>query len=275
MASVKRRGIPFDSPHRKCYMSYKSYMTYYPLIIAHRGASGHAPENTMAAFRLAVEQSADWIELDVHQTADGHPVVLHDYTLRRTAGDPRSVRDLTLQHIKKLDIGSWWDGTYRSERVPTLDEVLEFAAGRIRVFIELKRGSPFYPGIERRLLETIVRHRAKDRVAVSSFDLAGLKTLRGLDPEIPLGLLTRKTRPREILNEAKSLKVQSIHISTHRLSKKIIAQAHSIGLPVYVYTVNRPSLMKRYLAMGADGLFTNYPDRLRDLLRTRASLGSL
>jgi len=117
-------------------------------------------------------------------------------------------------------------------------------------------------------LETISRHRAKDRVAVSSFDLAALKTLRGLDPEIPLGLLTRKRRPREILNEAKSLKVQSIHISTHRLSKNILTQAHANRLPVYVYTVNRSSLMKRYLAMGVDGLFTNYPDRLRDLLRT-------
>jgi len=243
-------------------------MTNDPINIAHRGASGHAPENTMAAFRLAVEQSADWIELDVHQTADGHPVVLHDFTLRRTAGDPRPVRALSLEQVKEFDIGSWWNGTYRSERVPTLDEVLAFAAGRIRIFIELKRGSSFYPEIERRLLEMIARHRAKDRVAISSFDLAALKTLRGLDPEIPLGLLTRKTRPRDILNEAESLKVQSIHISTHRLSKNILTQAHSDGLPVYVYTVNRLSLMKRFLAMGADGLFTNYPDRLRNLLRT-------
>jgi len=244
------------------------HMTKRPINIAHRGASGQAPENTMAAFRLAVEQSADWIELDVHQTADGHLVVLHDFTLRRTAGDPRPVRDLTLEQIKKLDIGSWWDGTYRSEQVPTLDEVLSFAAGRIRVFIELKRGSPYYPQIERRLFDTIDRQRARDRIVVSSFDLAALKTLRRLDPGIPLGLLTRKTRPTEILNEAKSLKVQSIHISTHRLSKNILTQAHSNRLPVYVYTVNRPSLMKRYLAMGADGLFTNYPDRLRGLLRT-------
>jgi len=249
-------------------MSYKTYMTNNPLIIAHRGASGYAPENTMAAFRLAVEQSADWIEVDLHQTADGQLVVLHDFTMKRTAGDPRSVREVTLEQVKKMDVGSWWDGTYRSEQVPTLDEVLEFAAGRIRVFIELKRGSPFYPKIERRLLETISRHNAKDRVAISSFDLAALKTLRRLDPDVPLGLLTRKTRPRDVLNEAKSLKVRSIHISTHRISKKLLSLAHSNGLPVYVYTVNRLSLMKRYLAMGADGLFTNYPDRLRDLLRT-------
>ncbi|HTN42855.1 MAG TPA: glycerophosphodiester phosphodiesterase family protein [Nitrospiria bacterium] len=247
-------------------------MTHHPLIIAHRGASGHAPENTMAAFRLAVEQSADWIELDVHQTADGGLVVLHDFTLRRTAGDPRPVRELTLKQIKDLDIGSWWDGSYRSERVPTLDEVLGFAAGRLRVFIEIKRGSPFYSGIERRVLETIARHRAGDRVAISSFDIAALNTLRGLDSGIPLGLLTRKTRPRDILNAAESLTAHSIHISTHRFTKTILTRAHSAGLPVYVYTVNRPSLMKRYLAMGADGLFTNYPDRLRDLLGNSPAL---
>ncbi|HUK57092.1 MAG TPA: glycerophosphodiester phosphodiesterase family protein [Nitrospiria bacterium] len=243
-------------------------MIKHPLIIAHRGASGRAPENTMAAFRLAVEQGADWIELDVHQTADGRLVVLHDFSLQRTAGDPRAVRELSLEEIRKLDVGSWRDRSRRAERVPTLDEVLAFAAGRVGLMIELKRGSPFYPEIEQRLIDTIARHRARNRVTISSFDLAGLKTLRELDPEIPLGLLTRKTKPGDILDEAGSLNVRSIHISTHRLSKNILTRAHSNRFPVYVYTVNRPSLMKRCLSMGADGLFTNYPDRLRDLLRT-------
>ena len=243
-------------------------MTERPLNIAHRGASGHAPENTMAAFRLAVEQGADWIELDVHQTADGHLVVLHDLTLKRTAGDPSPVQTLTLKQIKKFDVGLWWDKAYRGERVPTLDEVLAFAEGRIRVQIELKHGSSLYPGIEKRLIEIIARHRAENRTAVSSFETEALKTLRELDDKIPLGLLTRKTRPRDILEEAESLKVRSIHISTRRLSKDLLTQAHLNDLPLYAYTVNRPSLMKRYLAMGADGLFTNFPDRLREILHS-------
>lgn len=222
----------------------------------------------MAAFRRAVEDGADWIELDLHQSADGHPVVVHDYTMRRTAGDPRPVRSLSLEVIKNLEVGAWWDETYRGERVPTLDEVLGFAAGRVGLIIELKRGSPFYPGIEQRLVEMIGRHRAQERVIISSFDTRALKNLRELDFNLRLGLLTRKTRPREILDEAKRLNVHSIHISIHRISKKILSQAHSNRLPVYAYTVNRPSLMKRYLSMGADGLFTNYPDRLRDFLHT-------
>ncbi len=239
-----------------------------PLNIAHRGASGHAPENTMAAFRLAVELGADWIEMDVHQTADDHLIVLHDFTMFRTAGDRRPVKILTLEQIKKFDVGLWWDKASRGERAPTLDEVLAFAENRIRVQIELKRGSSLYPGIEKRLIKTIGLHRAEKRTAVSSFEIETLKTLRELDDTIPLGLLTRKTRPEDILEEAESLNVQSIHISTKRLSKALLAQAHSNGLQVYVYTVNRPSLMSRYLAMGADGLFTNYPDRLCEVLRS-------
>jgi glycerophosphoryl diester phosphodiesterase len=249
-------------------------VTKRPLNIAHRGASGHAPENTMAAFRLAVEQGADWIELDIHQTADGHLVVLHDLTLERTAGDRRPVKTLALEQIKKFDVGLWWDKAYRDERVPTLDEVLVFAENRIKVQIEIKRGSSLYPGIEKRLIEIIARHRAENRIAVSSFDIDALKTVRELDNKIPLGLLTRKTRPQDILGEAESLKVRSIHISTQRLSKTLLTQAHLSGLPLYAYTVNRPSLMKRYLAMGTDGLFTNYPDRLREVLRSGTAINT-
>jgi glycerophosphoryl diester phosphodiesterase len=238
-----------------------------PIIIAHRGASGLAPENTMAAFRRAVDLGADWIELDVHQTMDQRLVVLHDFTLRRTARDPRPVRAVSLARIRKLDAGAWWDKKYAGQRVPTLEEVLAFSRNRIGVQIELKRGSPFYPGIEKRLLELVDLYADVGRVAVSSFDVGVLETLRGINSVVSLGLLTRNTRPREILNEAKSLKVSSIHVSSHRVTKNILEQVHANGLPVYVYTVNRPSLMKRLLAMGVDGLFTNYPDRLRNLLR--------
>jgi len=220
----------------------------------------------MAAFRLAANQGADWIELDIHQTADGRLIVLHDFSLQRTAGDPRPIQTLTLLQIKKFDVGRWWDGAYRGEKVPTLDEVLAFARNRVHVQIELKRGSSLYPGIENRLIQTIVRHNAGRWTAVSSFDIEGLKTLRGMDPRMPLGLLTRKVQARAIIKEAESLNVQSIHISTHRLSNALLTQAHQSGFPVYAYTVNRPSLMNRYLAMGTDGLFTNYPDRLAALV---------
>ena len=178
-------------------------MTRRPINIAHRGASGHAPENTLAAFRLALEQRADRIELDIHQTADGHLVVLHDYSMKRTGGDPRRVGALTLGEIKKMDVGAWAGPGFRGERVPTLEEVLDFAAGRTSLQIELKRGSPYYPGIERRLLSGLAPYRKKMDLSVSSFDHRALAEIRRLDSGIAIGLLTEKTDPREKQPESK------------------------------------------------------------------------
>ena len=148
-----------------------------PLIIAHRGASGDAPENTLAAFRLAIEQGADLIELDIHQTLDGSLVVLHDESLERTGGDPRLVKDLTLAQIKKLDVGAWRGNTFANEAIPTLAEVLELAEGEISLQIEIKRGHSYYPLIEQRLLETLAPYREKTAVCISSFDTSASNSL--------------------------------------------------------------------------------------------------
>ncbi len=236
------------------------------LNIAHRGASGHAPENTMAAFRLALEQGADAIELDLHQTADGHLVVLHDFSLKRTTGDPRSVKQVELSEIKKLDAGIWWSKEYQGERIPTLEEVLELARDRIAVYIELKKGSPFYPAVEARLIALLGRLKAHTWVTVSSFDSQALQTLRDRDPKLSLGLLTRLSEAKPILSLAQTLSVRAIHISTRRFSPVLLHQAHAQGFLVHVYTVNRPSEMQRFLDLGIDGLFTNYPDRLASLV---------
>ena len=245
-----------------------------PLNIAHRGASGHAPENTLAAFSLAIDQGADWIELDLHQTADQHLIVHHDATLKRTAGDPRSIRDLSLTQIRELDIGIRRGPSFRGEMAPTLDEALELAKGKVRVQIEIKRGSAIYPGIEKRILETIKRHEAGAEVSISSFELSSIELLRGMNGSIALGLLTEKIPMEDILPTALSLKVHSIHFSTRRLSKKFVPQAHALGFSVLLYTVDRPSLMRRYLDMGLDGLFTNFPDRLSEVLARRESPSS-
>lgn len=240
-----------------------------PIIIAHRGASGYAPENTMAAFRLAVDQGADGIELDLRQTADGHLVVLHDATLERTGGNPRPVSALTLQEIHKLDVGAWRGPEFRGEKMPTLETVLQFTRNRIALLIELKNGSSVYPAIEKRLFDLLKQNPSGLKVTVSSFDLAALKTLRGLDDDLQLGLLTKKNKPTEILKDAESLNIQGLHLSTRRLSREILEQAHARQLPVYAYTVNTRSQMTHYLDMGLDGLFTDYPDRLKALLAGR------
>ena len=236
------------------------------LNIAHRGASGHAPENTMAAFRMAMEMGADAIELDLHQTADGHLVVLHDFSLKRTTGDPRPVREVPLSEMKTLDAGRWWSKTYRGEPIPTLEEVLELTCHRIPLYIELKRGSPFYPMIETRLTDLIGRLKAHTWVTVSSFDSQALQTLHDRDPKLSLGLLTRLSEAKPILSLAQTLSARSIHISTRRFSPILLRQARAYGFRVYVYTVNQGAAMREYLNLGVDGLFTNYPDRLVSML---------
>src|SRR3989304_1235432 len=107
-----------------------------PLNIAHRGASGHAPENTLAAFRLAMEMGAQMIELDLHQSRDGVPVVIHDTSLWRTAGIRRNVGSLTLREIKRLDVGSWFNPQFKDQRIPTLEEVLELVLDQIPLNVE-------------------------------------------------------------------------------------------------------------------------------------------
>jgi glycerophosphoryl diester phosphodiesterase len=141
-------------------------------ILAHRGSSAYAPENTLAAFRLAVEQRADWLELDVQQTRDGQLVAFHDLRVERTTDGRGALRDLTLADLRTLDAGKWFGPEFAGERVPTFDEVLSLAreAG-IRLFPEVK-DPRFYPGIEERLAAALRAHEYEERAIVQSFDPA-------------------------------------------------------------------------------------------------------
>ncbi|MBU6430317.1 MAG: glycerophosphodiester phosphodiesterase, partial [Cyanobacteria bacterium REEB65] len=139
-------------------------------LIAHRGASGYAPENTMASFRLALEMGAKAIELDVHQTKDGQLVVAHDEDLKRTGKRKVRIKDLTSEELSKIDVGSWFDPCFSNERVPKLAEVFELVDGKAELHVELKRGSKLYPGIEEKVVEMIRRRKAQKSTLVSSFD---------------------------------------------------------------------------------------------------------
>src|SRR5579885_1139010 len=140
------------------------------LVIAHRGASGHAPENTLAAFRLALEMGAKAIELDVHQSRDGELLVMHDDDFRRVGGRRAKLGALSAAEARAIDVGSWFGKGFAAERVPTLAEVYELVAGRAEVHVEIKHGAPVYPGIEARVVSFLERRRAWDRTVVSSFD---------------------------------------------------------------------------------------------------------
>lgn len=227
------------------------------LRIAHRGASALAPENTLAAFRLALEQGCDGIELDIHRTRDGHLVVIHDHALGRTAAGRGLIRDLPLAVVKQADAGAWKGPRFAGERVPTLDETLALLlpAG-ILVFIELKAGSFHYPGIEADLLALLQRHDAVERVQVSSFDHWALKRLRELAPRLPLGMLY-EGNPLDPIGMARAIGATAIHPGWHFVSPDLVTAAHAAGLHVNVWTVNDPAVARQLQAAGVDGIMSD------------------
>ncbi|MGQ9629351.1 MAG: glycerophosphodiester phosphodiesterase [bacterium] len=239
------------------------------LIIAHRGASGHAPENTMAAFKMALEMKAEMIEIDVHLSADSHLVVIHDESVDRTTDGEGEIREMKLEGIKLLDAGGWFSEEFAGERIPTLPEVIDLVRGRAELNIEIKGGSEYYPGIEGKLLECLRGEGFVEDTIVSSFDHDCLKKLSEMDSSIRIGYLYSGGGSAEtIIPKALQYRAFSIHPPHLRTSRKLVELAHAQGIRVYPWTANTPRQMKRLVRFGVDGIITNYPDRLWGLMRS-------
>jgi glycerophosphoryl diester phosphodiesterase len=244
----------------------------YPIIVtAHRGHSGEHPENTLASFRGAIATGADMVELDVHLTRDNEVVVIHDDTLERTTDGKGSVADKTLTELKALDAGAWFNPRFAGERIPTLAEVMDACRGRIRINIELKKGKHFPYTMEEladRTLAVVEKAGMTDQVLFSSFDPAAIDRIRDKAPRLPIAVITQK--PWATPGEAGGGKrYPTINSSFKNLSEKNVRLAHAAGLTVHAWTVNTPADMERVIALGVDGIITNHPDRLIDLLRRK------
>lgn len=228
-------------------------------VIAHRGASGSVLENTIQAFEKAVEAGSDWIELDVRLLKDGTLAVFHDASLMRLAGRPDRIESMTGKHLPDVSIG-------RGMKIPTLEEVFKRFAGRIPLIVEAKTR---YRGrgrrLPERLLEVIHRHDVADRVLVSSFHVPLLAELRDRSPEIRLGLLVHRESPALITRMGMELAVHSIHAHRSAVKRAWVSRVQARGLKVYVYTVNKEKEMRHFKELGVDGLFTNFPERLKCL----------
>lgn len=230
-----------------------------PLVIAHRGASACRPENTLAAFELAVAQGADMIETDLHRTRDAAVVVTHDDTLPGLGGGG-AVGEASLAEVRALDVGG-------GERVPTLDELLDRFGGRVAWNLELKRGAAgFYEGLEESVLEAVRRRDLLERTLFSCFYDPVLARLRALEPAARIGLLISRRYPARIVERARALGAEAIHPEADLVDAALVEAAHAAGLAVLVFTVDDPAEMARLLGLGVDGLFTNHPDRLRRLV---------
>jgi glycerophosphoryl diester phosphodiesterase len=245
----------------------------YPvMVIAHRGFSGAAPENTLASFQKAIETSSDMIELDVQLSRDRKLVVLHDEALQRTTNGRGRVVDYTLQELKKLDAGSWFGEQFSGERIPTLKEVLELARGQILVNIELKHPEHGqYPITELadHALEEVKKAGAIDGVIFSSFNPAALDRIKKDEPPVWVALLYH--RDWNSLGEVTGGRQYSVlNLRNSYLSKTKINEIHREGLKVNVYTVNSEEELEQFVKWRVDGIITNHPDRLINIFKKKS-----
>jgi glycerophosphoryl diester phosphodiesterase len=241
-----------------------------PKVIAHRGFSARYPENTMAAFRAAWEAGADGLELDVQRTKDGHLVILHDEKVDRTTNGTGWVKDFTLEELLKLDAGTWKDVSFKGERIPTLEQLLEEVAHIVSprpllLNIELKTAQVPYPGLEEQVIAAIRKFGLTDRVLISSFNHYSLRTVTRLAPEIPIGLLYMEGLV-EPWHYAKRMKALALHPYYPNIIPELVEGCRKEGVRLHPYTVDREMDMRRIVKAGVDAIITNHPDRLRRVI---------
>jgi glycerophosphoryl diester phosphodiesterase len=242
-----------------------------PLIIGHRGASAVAPENTLTAFRLALEAKADGVEFDVRLTKDGVPVVIHDDDLRRTGGVKKRVADLSLAELKEIDVGSWKHPRFVDEKVPTLSELFELFEGSASVlYLELKSDPAQRDALAQACCEVLAGTSLRDQTIVECFDLAAVEFVKTLDPTIMTAALFEPTlRNTPLASSSKRMIDKAISVGAseialhHRLANtQAIEMAHSANLNVVVWTVDDPGWISRASSQGIKALITNDPAKM-------------
>lgn len=248
-------------------------------VTAHRGSSGAAPENTLAAVRLALAQKSDVVENDIQRTLDGELVIMHDVTLARTTDveqvfpdrAPWNVRDFTLAEIKQLDAGSWFAPEFAGERVPTLAEWVDAVGNGAGMLLEPK-APELYPGIEvdldkeLRSLPAFNRAVQRDRVVVQSFNHPWLRVYKDLAPDVTVGLLFG-SRPTEADIASAATWAEQVNPALGAIDEPTVDRIHAQGMEAHVWTVNAGQDMRRAIRWQVDGIITNYPQVLRDILR--------
>jgi glycerophosphoryl diester phosphodiesterase len=256
------------------------------LNIGHRGASAYAPEHTFAAYDLALEQGADYIEIDLQMTADGVLVALHDKTLNRTADAPEGVPERycrglvskkTLEQIKMCDAGSWFDPEYSDQRIPTLDEIFERYGTSVNYYIETKNPDAA-PGMEAELVRLLEKHglipeegpaEAESwQVLIQSFSAESLMKIHELAPTLPLIQLYWAGTSKSIQRDLDAVSAYAVGIGPYKkdVDAALVEAAHEHCLAVHPYTVNTVEEMEDLISLGVDGMFTNNPDLLDAVL---------
>jgi glycerophosphoryl diester phosphodiesterase len=246
-----------------------------PIIIAHRGDKAHAPENTLAAFRLAAEKGADAIEFDVKLSADAQVIVLHDQTVERTTNGTGNVSGLPLAALRELDAGTWFYEQFRGEKIPTLEEVFETVGKRLLMNVELTNYATPNDGLVPRVVDLVKKHALQERILFSSFLPRNLRKARMLLPGVSRGLLAM---PGILGVWARSFGWQgdffALHPNLRDVNSSLTRRVHAAGKRLHVWTVNLAEDLERMIDLGVDAIFTDDPGLALNCIGKKHGLSS-
>lgn len=231
------------------------------VVMAHRGASAVAPENTLIAYKKAIEMGADYAELDVRQTKDGAIVLMHDKTIHRTTGVKGFVWDFTLEELKQVEAGSWFGEEFRGEPIPTLEEVIRLVKGRMKLNIEVKI-SENEPGIAQRVIDIVRSENFSKSCIITSFDMETVKTFKAIAPDLKTGLIFDKEYRSDVFEGNWEILSSNYEL----VDAEFMHLARNSGKKTYVWTVNDKEEMLRLIGLGVDGIITDKPDLLKSVL---------
>ena len=231
------------------------------IVVAHRGASRAAPENTLSAMRKAVEYGADYAECDVFQTKDGEIVLFHDEEMERTTGKGGMIWDYTLAELKELEVGSWFKEEFRGEPIPTLQEVIRAVKGKIKLNIEVKVSGKD-PEIAQKVVDIIRTENIGEECMVTSFEKPVIEKIKEIAPDLITGFIFDEEHPPDIFDGNWDYVCSKRNI----VDETFVQKAKQNGKKIFVWTVNYPAEMKKLIALGVDGIITDVPNVLMEIL---------
>lgn len=242
-----------------------------PAIFAHRGASAHAPENTISAFKLAIEQHADAIEMDAKLTLDGEVVIIHDQTLERTTNGVGKVSDKTLIELRHIEAGSHFSNQFMGESIPALYEVFDTLGDSTNYNIELTNYTSLTDKLPERVADLILMRGLMEKVLISSFNPIALLRFHRRLPKVPIALLARPGKPGKLARSPLGyfLKYSALHVYFDDLEPRLLANIHQLRSRIHVYTVNSEDDIRSAIIQGVDGIFTDDPLLARHVLLGR------
>ena len=248
-------------------------------VVAHRGASGQAPENTLSAIRLAIAMNVDFVEIDVQMTKDGHVIAIHDSSVDRTTDSSGPIEDFDLNAVQSLDAGSWFDEKFKNEHVPTLDQILKLDFKNSKLIIEVKNPKNKFEGIEEKIQQLVELNKKKSKVVFKSFSRDVLKRFERLEPGISrlyvtIGSLFGLFVIDEWLRVGNVFDVKGIqYIQIHKffLTKSILKKAKERKIKVIVWDVHDEKTIVKFIKMGVDFIETDFPDKVLDITAISSS----